>query len=383
MPRKLTIENAALGTSFLEFSGFRANKMCHLSIKGHDFCDVSLSGLNATIIETAESKKKKKDKAMLRSLLIYLSKAAWARRIVTNWKFAWRAASRFVAGEKLEDAIQAIRVLNAKGINATLDHLGENTTNAEEANRATQDILQALDAIEQAGVHANVSIKLTQIGLRVGEEICAQNLLTILEYARQKGNFVRIDMEDSPWVDLTLSLFRKMRIECNCSNVGTVIQSYLYRSAEDIKAIVAEGGRVRLCKGAYKEPAEVAFPKKVDVDANYDRLTQMLIDGSLAHGSPTVSVDGKIPPLPAIASHDPKRLAFAKEYAAKVGLPQNALEFQMLNGIRRDLQEQAVKEGYPVRIYVPYGTEWYPYFVRRLAERPANVWFFISNFFHK
>lgn len=320
---------------------------------------------------------------MLRSLFIYLSKAAWARKLVTQWKFAWRAASRFVAGEKLEDAIRVIQDLNQKGINATLDHLGEHTTSAEDANRATQDILEALDAIQKTGVRANVSIKLTQIGMALGDEVCFQNLRRILEYARERDNFIRIDMEDSACVDQTLRLFFRMRKECDCSNVGIVIQSYLYRSAEDIKAILAEGGRVRLCKGAYKEPASVAFPKKVDVDANYDRLAQMLIDGSLAVGAPRLSADGKVPPIPGIASHDPKRLVYAKAYAEKVGLPKDALEFQMLNGIRRDLQEQCVKEGYPVRIYVPYGTEWYPYFVRRLAERPANVWFFISNFFHK
>lgn len=319
---------------------------------------------------------------MLRSLLIYLSKADWARKIVTNWKFAWRAASRFIAGEKLEDAIRVIKLLNEKGINATLDHLGEHTNNAEEAARAAQDILAALDAIHLSGVRANVSIKLTQIGLRVGEDICFGNLRRILEYAKERDNFVRIDMEDSPWVDQTLSLFHRMYTECDCPNVGIVIQSYLYRSHEDIKAILTPGGRVRLCKGAYKEPSNVAFPKKVDVDANYDRLVKLLIDGAMVVGSPTLSTNGKIPPIPAIASHDPKRLTFAKEYAAKVGFPKEALEFQMLNGIRRDLQEQTAKEGYPVRIYVPYGTEWYPYFVRRLAERPANVWFFISNFFH-
>ena len=320
---------------------------------------------------------------MFRSLFIYLSKAAWARNIVTRWKFAWRAASRFVAGEKLEDAIRAVQILNQKGINATLDHLGEHTTNAEEANRATQDILEAMDVIQKSGVRANVSIKLTQIGMALGDEICFQNLRRILEYAKERDTFIRIDMEDSTCVDQTLGLFFRVRKDCDCSNVGIVIQSYLYRSAEDIKAILADGGRVRLCKGAYKEPANVAFPKKVDVDANYDRLTQMLIDGAVTLGAPRLSADGKVPPVPGIASHDPKRLAFAKAYAEKAGLPKDALEFQMLNGIRRDLQEQCVKEGYPVRIYVPYGTEWYPYFVRRLAERPANVWFFISNFFHK
>ncbi|MEW5872506.1 MAG: proline dehydrogenase family protein [Chloroflexota bacterium] len=320
---------------------------------------------------------------MFRSFFIYLSKAAWARRIVTGWGFAWRAASRFVAGDKLEDAIRAIKVLNEKGINATLDHLGEHTTNAEEARRSTEDIIQALDAIQQSGVRANVSIKLTQLGVGLGEEICAQNLQKILKHAQEQGNFVRIDMEDSPWVDVTLDLFRRMRLECECPNVGVVIQSYLYRSKDDVAKIMEEGGRVRLCKGAYKEPPEVAFPQKKDVDANYDRLTEMLIDGAKAHAEMLLSEDGKIPPIPGIASHDPARLAHAKAYAQKVGLPKRAIEFQMLHGIRRDLQEQAVSEGYPVRVYVPYGTEWYPYFMRRLAERPANVWFFISNFFRK
>jgi proline dehydrogenase len=319
---------------------------------------------------------------MLRSFLIYLSKAAWARKIVTGWKFAWRAASRFIAGEKLEDAILVIQTLNAKGINATLDHLGEHTSNTQEADRATQDILTAIDAIQQSGVRANVSIKLTQIGFALGEEICEKNLRRILEYAREKGNFVRIDMEDSPCVNLTLEMFRRM-LDSGFTNVGVVLQSYLYRTEKDLKGVIEKGGKVRLCKGAYKEPPDVAYPKKKDVDANYDRLVEMMIDGALAHGLPTLSADGKLPPIPCIASHDPNRLAHAKAYAQKAGLPKNAMEFQMLNGIRRDLQEQCVQEGYPVRIYVPYGTEWYPYFMRRLAERPANVWFFVSNFFRK
>jgi proline dehydrogenase len=167
------------------------------------------------------------------------------------------------------------------------------------------------------------------------------------------------------------------------TNTGVVIQSYLYRSEKDVLKIVANRGRVRLCKGAYKEPPEVAYPKKKDVDANYDHLAEMLLDGAVAAGAPQQSTDGKIPPLPAIASHDPARLAYAKAYAQQVRLPKQAIEFQMLHGIRRDLQDQLVKEGYPVRVYVPYGTEWYPYFVRRLAERPANLWFFISNFFRR
>jgi proline dehydrogenase len=319
---------------------------------------------------------------MLRSLLIYLSKAVWARSLVTRWKFAWRAASRFVAGEKLEDAIRSIQMLNARGINATLDHLGEHTTTPDESRLAVGAILNAIDAIQESGVRANISIKLTQIGLQLGEELCAENLRTILEYAKSKGNFVRIDMEDSPWVDLTLDLHRQM-LDCCLNNTGVVIQSYLYRSEQDVRGLTAQGGRIRLCKGAYKEPADVAYPKKSDVDANYDRLAEIMMDASLAKGGTPLSPDGRIPPPPAFATHDPKRLAFAKSYAQKIGLPKDAIEFQMLYGIRRDLQEQTAKEGYPVRVYVPYGTEWYPYYVRRLAERPANVWFFISNFFRK
>jgi proline dehydrogenase len=319
---------------------------------------------------------------MLRSLLIYLSKAAWARSLVTRWKFAWRAASRFVAGEKLEDAIRTIQALNARGINATLDHLGEHTTTPDESRLAVGAILSAIDAIQEAGVRANVSIKLTQIGLQLGEELCAENLRTILEYAKSKGNFVRIDMEDSPWVDVTLDLYRQM-VDCCLNNTGVVIQSYLYRSEQDVRGLTSQGSRIRLCKGAYKEPAAVAFPKKSDVDANYDRLVQIMMDASLKNGGTPLSPDGLIPPPPAFATHDPKRITFAKAYAQRIGLPKDAIEFQMLHGIRRDLQEQTAQEGYPVRVYVPYGTEWYPYYVRRLAERPANVWFFISNFFRK
>jgi proline dehydrogenase len=320
---------------------------------------------------------------MLRSFFIYMSKADWARSIITNWKFAWKAASRFVAGEKLEDAILVVQSLNQKGINATLDHLGEHTHSKEDAGRATQAIIEMADAISTSAVKANISIKLTQIGLGVSPEIAAQNLALILENAQKNDIFVRVDMEDSTCTEVTLEIVRQMRQEKGLTNVGVVIQSYLYRSEADVAKLMLDGTPVRLCKGAYKEPAEVAYPKKSDVDSNYDKLTRALIDGSLANGTPLLSADGRTPPIPAIASHDPARLAYAREYAAKVGLSKQALEFQMLHGIRRDLQEQCAKEGYPVRIYVPYGTEWYPYYVRRLAERPANVWFFISNFFRK
>lgn len=320
---------------------------------------------------------------MLRSFFIYLSKAGWARKIVTHWGIARRTASRFVAGEELKDAIQAIQRLNEKGINATLDHLGEHTDSIEEANNATQAALAILEAIDQAGVRSNLSVKLTQIGLAVDEELCAQNLQQIVESAKQRDIFVRIDMEDSHWIQITLDLYRKLRQICSCENLGVVIQAYMYRSEGDISQLMQDQSRVRLCKGAYKEPADIAYPKKKDVDANFDRLTTMLVDASLESGAPRISSDGRIPPIPAIATHDDARIDFAKEYIKKVGLPTNATEFQLLYGIRRDLQEQLTSEGYPVRVYVPFGSEWYPYFTRRLAERPANLWFFISNFFRR
>ncbi len=319
---------------------------------------------------------------MLRSILIYLSKAAWAQRLVVDWKFAWQAASRFVAGNTIGDAINAVCELNANGINSTLDHLGESTSTRAEAVKAADDVIELLEQINTSGVRANVSVKLTQIGLALDESLCEKNLERILARAREYKNFVRIDMEDTPYTDQTLRMYRDMRGK-GFQNTGVVVQSYLYRTEKDTRDLLEAGACFRLVKGAYKEPPELAFPKKADVDANFDLLTQIMIDAAKTTGSPSLSADGRTPPIPAIGSHDPKRLDFARTYAEKVGLPKQAIEFQMLFGIRRDLQEQYVKEGYPVRIYVPYGTHWYPYFMRRLAERPANVWFFVSNFFRK
>ena len=321
---------------------------------------------------------------MLRSFLMYLSKAAWAQKLVTSWSLAWHVASRFVAGEKVGDAIRAIRELNEKCINATLDHLGEHTSTVEEADKATDDILMILDEIDKAGVRANVSIKLTQIGMALDEEICRQNLVRILEHVKKRGNFLRIDMEDTPYTATTLSLYYSMlQRGFNVSQVGIVVQSALYRTEADVRKLLEYNTHIRLVKGAYKEPPDKAFPEKADVDANFDLLTKLMIDAACKIQANKISADGRIPPIPAIATHDEKRIAFAKQYAEKVGLPKDALEFQMLYGIRRDLQEQLVKQGYPVRVYVPFGTRWYPYFMRRLAERPANVWFFVSNFFKK
>ncbi|MCE9647806.1 MAG: proline dehydrogenase family protein [Chloroflexi bacterium] len=317
---------------------------------------------------------------MLRSFLIYLSKAAWAQKLITNWGFAWRTASRFIAGTKLEEALQVVRDLNARGINATLDQLGEHTNAPEEAQRATDDILTTLNAIgAEPSARANMSIKLTQIGLSLDESLCVLNLERILARARQNNTFVRVDIEDTPYTDKTINMYYMM-VEKGYKNVGMAVQAYLFRAEADARRLLQDKTPIRLVKGAYKEPPDKAFPKKADVDANYDLLTKIMIDASLANQS-AISKDGRFPPIPAIASHDEKRITFARQYAEKVGLPKNGFEFQMLYGIRRDLQEQLVKDGYLVRVYVPFGTHWYPYFMRRLAERPANIWFFISNFF--
>jgi proline dehydrogenase len=321
---------------------------------------------------------------MLRSFLIYLSQAAWAQKLMTRWSIAWSVASRFVAGVTVGEAIRVIRDLNENCINATLDHLGEHTSTVEEADKATDEILQILDEIDKAGVRANVSIKLTQIGMGLDEEICRHNLVRILEQVKKYGNFLRIDMEDTPYTDTTLAIFYSiLQHGFNVSQVGLVVQSYLYRTETDVRKLLEYNTHLRLVKGAYKEPSEKAFPKKADVDANFDLLSKLMIDAACKIEANKISADGRVPPIPAIATHDEKRIAFAKQYADKVGLPKDGLEFQMLYGIRRDLQEKLVKEGYPVRLYVPFGTHWYPYFMRRLAERPANVWFFVSNFLRK
>lgn len=317
---------------------------------------------------------------MLRSFFIYLSKAAWAQKLITSWSFSWRIASRFVAGVTLTDAVKTVRELNAKGINATLDHLGEHTNTPEEAQQAADSIFAALDAIgAEPSLRSNISIKLTQIGMGLDESLCAETLERILARAKTAKTFVRVDMEDTPYTDKTINLHYAMR-EKGYENHGMVIQAYLFRTEADVRRMLQDGIRIRNVKGAYNEPPDKAFPQKADVDANYDLITKILLDASLAQKS-KLSDDGRVPPIPAIATHDEKRIAFAKSYAEKIGLPKNSMEFQMLYGIRRDLQEALVKEGYLVRVYVPFGTHWYPYFMRRLAERPANVWFFIVNFF--
>jgi proline dehydrogenase len=306
----------------------------------------------------------------LRRMLIYLSQAGWARQLVSSWGVAWRVASRFVAGVDREAAVAATRELNGRGIMVTLDYLGESCTHEGEALQAREEILRLLGDIAANDLRANVSLKPTQLGLKIDRELAYSNICTLVERAKTTGNFIRIDMEDSPTVDTTLGIYRQLRHEAKLDNVGVVIQAYLYRSEADIEQLIEEGARVRLCKGAYAEPAEVAFPRKADVDANYLNLSRLLLSRRAAEQGV----------YPAFATHDASIVEEIKAYTRSHNIPADAYEFQMLHGIRRDLQEQLVNEGYRVRVYVPYGTAWYPYFVRRLAERPANLWFFISNY---
>ena len=319
---------------------------------------------------------------MLRSVLISLSKAVWARKMVTHWKFAKKMASRFIAGETLSEAVEVVRQLNSVGMVATLDQLGENTQSPAEAVSAARGILSIFEAIDVNNLRCNLSVKLSQRGLTIDDNLCKENLGLILEKARETGNFLRIDMEDSDLTEKTINMYLWAR-EAGYANVGIVIQSYLYRSEKDIELMNKFDTRVRLCKGAYKEPESVAFPKKSQVDENFDILVTLLFSNAQKHGFPLLSNDGRTPPIPALATHDQKRIEYAIQEARVRSTPPGAFEFQMLYGIRRDMQEELVKQGFPVRIYVPFGTHWYPYFMRRLAERPANLWFFASNFFRK
>jgi proline dehydrogenase len=312
---------------------------------------------------------------MLRTPFLYLSNATWSRKLVTRLPLARRMASRFVAGKTPADAIAAIRALNGRGINATVDHLGESVTNQAEATHAADDYVHVLGKIHASDARSNVSVKLTQLGLDLDVEFCARNARRVVEEAKRLDNFVRIDMEDSLHTDRTLAVFRKLHQEFD--NVGLVVQAYLYRTQADVESLLGEGARLRLCKGAYKEPPDTAFPRKADVDANYVRLSTILLDN--ARKVPPAAENGRVPPLPALATHDEKIIRAATDHVTLTGLPREYFEFQMLYGIRRDVQQRLAADGYPVRVYVPYGTEWYPYFMRRLAERPANVWFLLSN----
>jgi proline dehydrogenase len=305
----------------------------------------------------------------LKRFLIYMSHASWGRHIASSLPPAKKVARRFVAGETIDEAMAAALAINNRGMTVTLDYLGESVTEAEEAELAQDEILKLLDQINSLQLGANVSVKLTQLGLRIDPELALKNLGRILARAASYNNRVRIDMEESDLVDATLDIYRGLRDESCFDNVGVVIQSYLYRSEVDVQQLISEGAWIRLCKGAYAEPAEVAYPEKTDTDSSYNKLTRMML-------SPEARQNGV---YLGIATHDEKMIQSALQYIREQGIQTDEFEFQMLFGIRRDLQDELTRQGYRVRIYVPYGTAWYPYLVRRLAERPANLWFFVSN----
>jgi proline dehydrogenase len=301
---------------------------------------------------------------VLRGPLLVLSRQAWLRHWVETSSVTGRVTRRFVAGQTLEEELAVCEKLNAENIMATLDYLGENVTSIAEAETSRDAYLKALDRIAALKLSATVSIKLTQVGLDLSPEACAENVDALVSRAASIGSRVEFDMESSEYVDRTLALVRAMH--ARYASVRAVIQAYLYRSEQDIDALSAEGIPVRLCKGAYSEPAGVAFPSKAAVDANYERLMRKLLDAGAD---------------PAIASHDEKILEYALEHVRRARMDASRFEFQMLYGVRRDLQRKLAREGFRLRLYVPYGDAWYPYFMRRLAERPANLLFLARNFF--
>ncbi len=301
---------------------------------------------------------------MMRTLLLELSESKRMARWVTSNGMSRRMARRFVAGEELDDAVAAARACNQAGMQVSLDHLGENVASEADARRARDAYLGVFDRIAKEKLDANVSLKLTQLGLELSADLCGELLDSIVAHAAGYGNFVRVDIEGSPYTQQTVDLVKRARGKS--AAMGTVIQAYLYRSEQDIRDLLAIGCRIRLCKGAYREPPEIAFPRKADVDANYVKLMKLLLPSGVYHG---------------IATHDPQMIAATIEFARQQGIGKDQFEFQMLYGIRTDLQQKLVRDGYRMRIYIPYGRDWFPYFMRRLAERPANLAFFLRNLF--
>lgn len=302
---------------------------------------------------------------MLRAFFIWLSQNQSLRAIAEKSSFGRRLSSRFVAGTTVNEALDATAAVNAQGCSVSLDSLGENVTTPQEAQRSAEVYHRLLDEIAARRLNANVSAKLTQMGLDLSEGLARGITGGIVEHAARVDSFVRVDMEGSAYTDRTLRIVEDLhRVNSNAGCVGAVIQAYLYRSEKDVEALLAEGIRIRLCKGAYQEPPEIAFQKKADVDANYVKLMKMLLKSGIYHG---------------IATHDPKMIAATRAFARAEKIPSDAFEFQMLYGIRRDLQHHLVKQGWRMRVYIPFGAEWYPYFMRRLAERPANVFFVLKN----
>jgi proline dehydrogenase len=299
-----------------------------------------------------------------RSALIYLSRQDWLKEFAAKFGLFRKLTTRFIAGETVDEAVAAIRDLNAHGCTASFDHLNESVGAVAETEAEVREYLDVLARIAETGIDSNVSIKLSQFGLEIDPELAYRNARRIVADAVSRGNFVRVDMEGSSVTQATIDIFKRLRAEFGLNDVGIVVQSYLYRTMDDVRDLLQIPARIRLCKGAYNEPPEVAYPDKKDVDDNYVRLMQVLLTSGVYHG---------------IATHDPKMIDATIAFAQREGVGKDAFEFQMLYGIRRDLQLQLARDGYRMRVYVPYGKHWYPYFMRRLAERPANIWFVLKN----
>lgn len=302
---------------------------------------------------------------MFRAFFIALSESRMIRSVAERSRVGRRLSSRFVAGMTVEDALAATVATNAKGMSVSVDNLGENVTNLEEARHSAQLYHEMIDELANRRLDANVSLKLTHMGLDIDETVTKQIVGELVAHAARVKNFVRIDMEGSPVTQKTLDIVRDLHGRPgNAGHVGAVIQSYLRRSEQDVRDLCAQGIRIRLCKGAYKEPADVAFQEKSEVDASFVALMKIMLKSGVYHG---------------IATHDPNMIDATIAFAKAENIPPAAFEFQMLYGVRRDLQEQLVKDGWGMRVYIPFGTEWYPYLMRRLAERPANAIFILKN----
>jgi proline dehydrogenase len=306
---------------------------------------------------------------LFRAFFIALSESRALRNVAERSRIGRRMSGRFVAGMSVEEALQATVATNERGMSVSVDNLGENVTNLEEARHSAQLYHDMLNELETRKLDANVSLKLTHMGLDVDENVAKQIADEVVAHAARIDNFVRIDMEGSSYTQKTLDFVRDLhRRPGNAGHVGAVIQAYLHRSQRDVEELCAEGIRIRLCKGAYKEPAEIAYQDKAEVDGNFVRLMKIMLKSGVYHG---------------IATHDPKMIDATIEFARAENIPPKTFEFQMLYGVRRDLQEQLVRDGWGMRVYIPFGTEWYPYLMRRLAERPANAIFILKNVFRR
>ena len=301
---------------------------------------------------------------LTRSALIYLSQKEGLKDFAARFRLFKKLTTRFVAGETIEEAVVAIREINREGCSASFDHLNESVANAAEAEGEVREYLRILDQIDQTKINSNISIKLTQFGLELDPELAYRNARTVVAEAARRGHFVRVDMESSAVTQVTIDIFKRLRAEFGLNDVGIVLQSYLRRTYDDAVDLLKIPARIRICKGAYMEPPEVAFPDKQDTDKNYLRVMELLLKSGVYHG---------------VATHDPKMIEGTLRFVKQEKIPRETFEFQMLYGVRRDLQRQLAREGFNMRVYVPYGKHWYPYFMRRLAERPANIWFVMKN----